>query len=315
MSKQVLLDLIDNTLRKLDNYNWTLYLFKMDKRSKENPYLVYRLLFRNDDYFPAYVKNLLYAIKKYQIDPIEKVEEYNGENTKVSCDKIPLSDLDIKDAWDKFADRIGNASQEKARGKIAGYIVSGRPAISADDSIKPVIFIKFGNPVVSLNTKRFALYKPSSLDNVLDMFNDEMYRLYLQSDVIVYEDNLYAFNHSFEAFFDMQKTMDTIKQNAIEKISEKVEAFSDVEQFKKFAKSYKSSRTFLTLAESRLKELDDDTGRADIVRKLHLEFDTSRKIIIGTDDEASLFIRYLCYKIIEESQTNKLLEVSNAKEI
>lgn len=315
MSKQELIHLIDETLINIHNYNWTLYLFKLDKRSKENPYFVYKLSFKNDDYFPAYVENLLHAIKKYQIDSLDRVEEYNGENTKVSCDKLPLSDLEIKDAWEKFACRIGNASQEKVRGKIAGYVVSGRPAISAEDSLKPVIFVKFGNPIVSLNTKRFALYRQSPLDNNLDMFNDEIYRLYLQSDIIIHDNNLYAFNHAFEPFFDMAKTMDVIKEGAIERISEKTGAFSDLEQLKHFAKSYKSSRTFLTLAESRLAELNDEQGRADISRKLRLKLDGSGKIIVDNEEEASLLIRYLCYKIIEENRTNKILEVSNAKEI
>ena len=39
MSKQGLIHLIDETLINIHNYNWTLYLFKLDKRSKENPYL------------------------------------------------------------------------------------------------------------------------------------------------------------------------------------------------------------------------------------------------------------------------------------
>lgn len=112
-----------------------------------------------------------------------------------------------------------------------------------------------------------------------------------------------------------QKRWMLSKEGAIERISEKTGAFSDLEQLKHFAKSYKSSRTFLTLAESRLAELNDEQGRADISRKLRLKLDGSGKIIVDNEEEASLLIRYLCYKIIEENRTNKILEVSNAKEI
>ena len=103
------------------------------------------------------------------------------------------------------------------------------------------------------------------------------------------------------------------KEGAIERISEKTGAFSDLEQLKHFAKSYKSSRTFLTLAESRLAELNDEQGRADISRKLRLKLDGSGKIIVDNEEEASLLIRYLCYKIIEENRTNKILGSKQCK--
>lgn len=315
MSKQTLEELISSIRSNINNYNWHLYVFKLDKRNRENPYFVFNVNFRNEQYLRSYSGNLLSAIKVYQVDPIETIQDYNGENTKVSCDKLQLDNQLIKDMWNKFNSRIINASEDKVSGKIAGYVVCGRPTVSADENLKPVIIIKFANPVLSYKTKKTAVYKVSSTDNLLDSFDDEIYRLYLTADVIVHNNTFYTFNHSFEPIFNLNKTMDTIRQKAIERISMENELLSDLDGFVKYAKSYTSSRTFLTLDENKIAQLKDATTRKAISESFKIQLSEDGKILTNSAENVTLLIKFLCYKLIEEKRTDKILEINNAKEL
>lgn len=315
MSKQTLENLLSNTRTNVNNYSWKLYVFKLDKRNKDNPYFISNVNFRNTQYLISYAANLLSAIKVFQVDPIDTIQDYNGENTKVSCDKLQLDNLLIKDMWGKFNSRIANASEDKLEGKIAGYIVCGRPTSVADENLKPIIIIKFGNPVLSYKTKKTAVYRVSPTDNVLDAFEDEVYRLYLTADIIVHNNVFYAFNHSFEPIFNLKKTMDTIRQKAIERIAMEADTLSNLESFVKFARSYTSSRTFLTLDQSKISLIKNSETRIAIAESFKLQLDDNGKIKTDSEENVSLLIKFLCYKVIEEKLTNKILEVNNATEI
>lgn len=125
MSKAVLQNMCESIIQ--NEYVWILYFFKIDRRSKQQPYKTYKVRFKNANYLPSYAKSLLYATRKYQIDPISQVQEYNGENTKVTCDKLQLTNPLISAQWNDFINSVIASSDDKIEGKLNGYILVGQP--------------------------------------------------------------------------------------------------------------------------------------------------------------------------------------------
>ena len=138
---------------------------------------------------------------------------------------------------------------------------------------------------------------------------DDLCRLYLSADCIIYRDNLYTFNNKFEDMFNLEKTMAKLKLNIIAKVM-CVEIFSDGEHFTSLAKQYKSSRTFLTFNKERFEKIKKPQDRERIANMLEIELDSDGNLDVKTPEEASLVIRYLCYKIFQENETNDVLEAS-----
>ena len=124
MSKQIILDTIEKI--KTNSYSWNMYFFKIDKRNT-NPYAVYKVRFQNRDYLPTYVEKLTQMMEMYQLSEIDKVEDYTGENSKVSCDKIAVDNDLIKANWDYLVQDVVDASDRKVKEKYNGYIVEGQP--------------------------------------------------------------------------------------------------------------------------------------------------------------------------------------------
>lgn len=93
-----------NLAKTKENYAWTLYLFSINKKGSGNPFRVKKMKFKDQNYLKNYGVKLVGCISTYQIDPIEKVEEYHGENPKISCDKIDINSELIKKYWDYFND-------------------------------------------------------------------------------------------------------------------------------------------------------------------------------------------------------------------
>ena len=89
-----------------------------------------------------------------------------------------------------------------------------------------------------------------------------------------------------------------------------VEIFSDGEHFTSLAKQYKSSRTFLTFNKERFEKIKKPQDRERIANMLEIELDSDGNLDVKTPEEASLVIRYLCYKIFQENETNDVLEAS-----
>ena len=86
MSKETLLN-VCNTDRA-ENYAWSMFFYKIDRRSREQPYRFYKVRFKNDQYLLTYAKYLMDSVNIFQMTPLEAVQEYDGTNTKVSCDQI-----------------------------------------------------------------------------------------------------------------------------------------------------------------------------------------------------------------------------------
>ena len=85
MSKAELLRAMEHV--DTTNYRWNLYFLKIDRRNP-NPYYVYKHTFKSTTYLPDYVMALRDTVVQYQINPLESVQEYDGQNSKTSCDKI-----------------------------------------------------------------------------------------------------------------------------------------------------------------------------------------------------------------------------------
>ena len=106
MSKEVLTHIC--TSARKDSYSWALYFFKIDKRAKQ-PFKVNKVRFKNNSYLLQYAQNLLNATEAFQIDQISEVQDYDGENSKVSCDKLLLTNELISEQWKLFSQAVAAA--------------------------------------------------------------------------------------------------------------------------------------------------------------------------------------------------------------
>lgn len=118
---------------------------------------------------------------------------------------------------------------------------------------------------------------------------------------------MYTFNHTFETVFNLEKTMAKVKKRAIDEIVG-TNVFSDIDTFKSLASKYKSSRTFITLKPERISRIKNKRSRKSVADMLHLPLDTNGNFAITTAEEASLLIRYLCFKIFQDNETKDVLE-------
>ena len=109
-------------------------------------------------------------------------------------------------------------------------------------------------------------------------------------------------------------SMQKIKARAMEQILE-IDAFADSERFSELAKSYKSPRTFITLKQERIDRLVDEDSRVKVAKLLKIPVDGNGKLEIFTEEEAGLLIKYLCFKIFQEAETNDLLEAASVSKI
>lgn len=303
MSKETLLDIC--TAEKAESYAWSMFFYKIDRRSKEQPYKFSKVRFKNDQYLLTYAKSLMDSVNKFQITPIETVQEYDGTNTKVSCDKIALEHELISSPWTNFVRALGSASDEKIKGRINGYVLFGE---SQDDESNSITFIKTANPIANLTNKKSVIFTTTAQDE-LDMFTDTVCRLYLNADILVTGTEMYTFNHNFEALFDIEKTMAKVKSTAINTMVA-TNAFSDVESFKTYASQYTSRRTFITLKSERIERIKDKRKRKAVATMLKIDLDESGNFIIDSKEKASYIIKYLCFKIFKDGETNDLLEAS-----
>lgn len=303
MSKELLLNICDADAA--EKYIWSMYFYKIDRRSKVQPYKFYKIRFKNSLYLVTYVQSLMRSMRKNQISSIEKVQEYDGENTKVSCDKISVDNNLIAAQWTSFIQALGRASDDKVTGKVNGYVLFG---VSKDDSEKSITFIKTANPITNLTNKKSVVFKTTAEDE-LDMFTDSICRLYLNADIFVTGKTMYTYNHNFEALFDIEKTMTKVKNDAIEKMLA-TNAFSDKAVFKTYALQYTSNRTFITLKQDRIDRVTDKRKRKAVAAMLRINLDESGEFIIDSKEKAAYLIKYLCFKIFKDGETNNVLEAS-----
>jgi hypothetical protein len=303
MSKELLLKTIGGI--RPENYNWTLYFLKMDYRSKPNPYFLYKHTFRNATYLSEYIAALSTAMNRYQIEPLGSVQNYDGENSKTSCDKLSTENELIAEQWSNLVASVNGAPREQIKGKYQGYILDGQPVNS---ELQPIVVVKACNPIINLEKKYTKVFRHTA-ENELENITDEICRLYLTADFIVIDRMMYSFNHAFESIFRVQKTMHRIKLRAVETILQ-TDAFKKPNTVRKYLSGYTSPKTFLTLKPERIAKLSDPTWQAEFANKLKLNV-VDGKIDIECQDQANQLIKYLCYKIFQDKETDNLIEVNS----
>ena len=171
------------------------------------------------------------------------------------------------------------------------------------------MFVKVANPVVKLENKKSVVFS-SKINNELDLISDDVYRLYLTVDFIIYDNTIYAFNYTFETVFNLERTMKKVKQQAIDVIV-CTNAFTDTKIFKTFANQYPSSRTFITLNPERIDRIKNRMSRRNVAKMLNLTLDANDNFDIKNEEDAYRLIKYLCFKIFQDGETNNVLEVSS----
>lgn len=307
MDKESLME----TLERIgtSSYSWALYFFKIDRRNN-NPYTSYKVRFKNNHYLPDYAKLLIDMIIKYQLGKINEIKEYTGENVKVSCDSIETSNELVKEQWDYFVMDMASASDEKIKGKYHGYVLEGIPA-SRDE--KTVVFLKMANPIINLKNRRSAVFTFDNNSELAEM-SDEVCKLHMNTDCIVVDEKIYSFNYKFEDLFNVEKTMQKIKHKALEEIVT-IDAFENREEFEQMARAYKSPRTFITLKRERVERIKNKTKRKKVANMLKIDISDEGKFLFKNDEEVSLLIRYLCFKVFKDDETKELLEANNVTQL
>ena len=257
MSKEYLLNCLSAAK---DNFIWNLYFFNARKQRKSDLlYETQKIRFTKSDYVECYAKQLLSIVSSLQIQPISAVEEYNGYNTKVSCDRLAVSSDLVRDNFSIFQNSLVNAGDANLKNVYKGYVLDGQPNQGIDGL--PILFIKLANPMIPLNTKKAVVFKKSA-DDSLDGIDEQFCRLYLTTDCMLIDGHLYCFNHSFEKLFNIEQTLHNVKTKAIQTI---VDAgfISNGENFTVLARST-NSRTFISLNDERLNRASDTSNRKSI---------------------------------------------------
>lgn len=257
-----------------------------------------------------YAKSLIDMIIKYQLGKINEIKEYTGENVKVSCDSIETSNELVKEQWDYFVMDMASASDEKIKGKYHGYVLEGIPA-SRDE--KTVVFLKMANPIINLKNRRSAVFTFDNNSELAEM-SDEVCKLHMNTDCIVVDEKIYSFNYKFEDLFNVEKTMQKIKHKALEEIVT-IDAFENREEFEQMARAYKSPRTFITLKRERVERIKNKTKRKKVANMLKIDISDEGKFLFKNDEEVSLLIRYLCFKVFKDDETKELLEANNVTQL
>ncbi len=307
MNKELLVETLEDI--GTSSYSWALYFFKIDRRNN-NPYTAYKVRFKNDRYLPEYAKSLVDMIVKYHLGKITEIKDYTGENTKVSCDKIETSNELVKEQWDYFVRDIANASDEKVEGKYHGYVLEGTPV---SNDAKSFVFLKMANPIINLKNKRSAVFTFDDNSELAEM-SDEVCKLHMDTDCIVVDEVIYSFNYKFEDLFNIEKTMQKVKNKALEEIVS-IDAFDNREEFEQMARAYKSPRTFITLKNERVERIKNKTKRKKVAGMLKIEVNDDGKFMFKNEDEVSLLLRYLCFKVFKDDETKELLEANNVTQL
>ncbi len=290
----------------INNYVWDLYFFKLSKKTT-NPFIIEKKRFRDNTSFNEYCKSLIELVTFYQINSIEDVQKYNGENTKISCDMLELNDNIIKEQWELFSDALINSSEEPVIGKVTGYVICGN---HKTDITKSLVLVRMACPSLNFNKKHNIVFS-TNIEKELDLYQDELYRLYLNIDYFIINKKLYTFNHNFEKMFDLESTLKKHKVEAIDKIAGR-RIIANIDEFKRLAFQYKSSRTFLTLSEDKLNLLGDPHQRERIAIDFEIGLDNEKNFFITNETETKNLLKYVCMKLVQDKDTDDILEVSSA---
>lgn len=299
---------LDASLRTAsDNYIWTLYFFNSHKqRNAGYVYDSHKVRFTNNANLLSYTSQLINAVSRFQLDPIDQVEEYNGLNTKCSCDRLCVNDVVISTNFTSFRNSLATATDAVANHSYKGYVLDGQPGQGVDGAA--ITFLKFANPTAKLKSKGSVYFKKTA-DNSLDDITEEFYRLYLTVDAVLINDQLYCFTHAFEKIFDVEQTLHKVKEQAIATIID-AGFIANRDAFAEHAKST-NARSFITLNSTRIQRLIDEANRSSIAADYNVSLNAESLFDIAGPEQAGRLLKYLCYKTVKDSETSEILEANN----
>lgn len=289
-----------------NSYTWSLYFFYRNK-GEEPSFDVKLIKFKKDNFLTDYVDQLASCVLEYQINKLENVENYDGTNTKISCDKLPLSAELIAKAWDQLAVKICHAEEGKLK-KVTGYLIEGESRINS----RTVTMVKIGSPITNFSNSSTRV-SFAEVDDELDLLNDSICRFYLNIDFFRLDDTIYTFNQRFEQIFGMAKTMDRVREHAVDNIKRTGAFVGDIERIIK--RNIKSGRIFLTLNNERLVKLYEDIGREYIASQLNISLNEDGLFENMTKEELKLLIRYICNQVFIDDESKELYLVNGAKKL
>lgn len=301
-------DYLEQCLRAAENdYIWTLYFF--NTRKQRNAGFVYeshKVRFKKNDYINAYAGQVINAVSEYQLRPVGSVEEYDGFNTKISCDRIAVANEMLSGSYSAFISSLANTGDANLKGRYKGYVLEGQPNNNVVGI--PIVFLKLANPMIPLDSKKSVIFKKSD-DDSLDGIDEQYCRLYLTMDSILIGDTLYNFTHAFEKIFNIEQTLHKVKSRAIDTI---VNAgfVANPENFMEHAQGT-SSRVFITLSDERIVRASSVDNRQDISRTFGVPLNESGLFTIIEPEQTSNLLKYLCYKRIKDAESSDVYEASS----
>lgn len=290
----------------LEKYCWDLYYFRINF-TKNQPYAIYKARFTKSDYLMNYIKQLSSCVLQFQLNEVSEIQIYNGMNSKVTCDSISINDSILKDNFTLFKDALENINDELPSNKrIHGYFLLGT------NDKDTIILFKTCNPFIKKISKKTSLFKLNG--NMLDVIEDKICRFYLNVDFLVINDELLSFNLKFENVFNIEKTLQKIKDNAVSKICN-INAFSNNDVFLEKMRSYNQKKIFITLSEDRLKLLSNPISRINIAKIYGFTIDNENRLIIDDEIKFDEIMKYICGKLFHESEHDDIIEAHSIKKI
>lgn len=300
-------DYLERCLQNIgSDYIWTLYFFNTRKRRNAGfVYESHKVRFKKNDYINSYANQVINAVVEYQLSPIGSVEDYDGYNTKISCDKIAVVNDLINDSYTAFVNSLAIAEEANLKGRYKGYVLEGQPNQDIDGT--PITFIKLANPMIPLDSKKAVIYKKAA-DDSLDGIDEQYCRLYLTMDSILIGDTLYNFTHSFEKIFNIEQTLHNVKAKAIETI---VNAgfIANPDDFVGHAQST-NARVFISLNDERIARASSNENRFGISQAFGVPIGENGLFLITTSEQTGLLLKYLCYKTVKDAESNDILEAN-----
>lgn len=292
--------------KNLDYYTWELYFFSINRKAK-NPYKAKKIKMKNGQMLINYVANLMNVVEKTQLNEIDNIQEYDGENPYVSCVSLSITDQLLKEAWDNFLTAIANPLEDELRNKVKGYILVGQPK---DEYTPALTMAKVANPVFSVYDKKSVVFK--NTDGEMDTFSEDLFKLFLNIDFFTYGETLYAFNYKFEEIFNMEQTLQKLKDEKVEKILQ-LNCFP--KSFTDYIEIYNHPKTFITLDEGRINRMKNVDERIKIAQNLGISMDSEHNFIDVTKKQALLIIQYLCLKILKDEESGLMYKVTQAEKL
>ena len=69
------------------------------------------------------------------------------------------------------------------------------------------------------------------------------------------------------------------------------------------------------MKDERVNRIKNKANRKDIANMLNIEISSNGKFVFKNEEEVSLLLRYLCFKVFKDYETKELLEANNVTKL